>query len=71
MSTGLLKWSQDPLSASMHYEQAAKLYKELNQNEKAKESFLKYAQACEKMDLRSGAADGFTQAAFMAKNFNE
>ena len=70
-STGLLKWSADHLSASMHFEQAAKLYKETGQNDKAKEAFVKYAQSSEKLDSRGCAADGFTQAAFLERNYNQ
>jgi hypothetical protein len=43
VSTGLLKWSADHLSASMHFEQAAKLYKETGQKDKSKDAWVKYA----------------------------
>ena len=37
LSTGLLKWNPDHLGASLHFESAAKLYKELGNEQKAKE----------------------------------
>ena len=70
-STGLLKWSADHLGGSMHFESAAKLYKECGQNDKAKEAYIKYAQSSEKLDARGAAADGFTQAAFLEKNYKQ
>lgn len=65
MSGGFLKWGRDYLSASMHYESAAKLYKEIGNEVMAKEAYLKYAEASEKQDLLSQAADGLTRAAFL------
>ena len=70
-STGLLKWSADHITASMHFEQAAKLYKESGYPDKAKEAYIKYAQSSDKMDSRGCAADGFTQAAFLEKNYKQ
>jgi len=69
VSTGMLKWSADHLSGSMHFEQAAKLYKELGAKDKAKEAYVKYAISSEAIDARGCAADGFTQAAFLEKDF--
>lgn len=69
VSTGLLKWSADHLSGSMYFEQAAKLYKELGAKDKAKEAYVMYAKSSEGIDARGCAADGFTQAAFLEKDF--
>ena len=60
VSTGLLKWSADHLGGSIYFESAAKLYKEIGDEEMAKESYLKYANSSEKTDNLSCAADGFT-----------
>ena len=53
----------------MHFEQAGKLFKEAGQQDKAKEAYLKYANSSDKLDSRGAAADGFTQAAFLEKDF--
>ena len=65
LSTGLLKWSPDYFGASLHFESAAKLYKELKNEIMAKDAFIKYADASEKQDMLSQAADGYTKAAFL------
>lgn len=50
LSTGLLKWNPDHLGASLHFESAAKLFKELGDEEKAKDSYIQYAVASEHTD---------------------
>jgi len=71
IATGFLKWSADHLSASLHFEQAAKMYREIGNDVMAKECFIKYAQSSEKTDVLSCAADGYTQAAFLEDNFEK
>jgi hypothetical protein len=44
----------------LYFETAAKLYKEIGDIQKAKESYIKYAESSEATNLLSGAADGFT-----------
>jgi hypothetical protein len=60
ITTSLLKWSKDHLGASLYFETAGKLYKEIGDIVKAKDSFLKYAESSEATGLLSGAADGYT-----------
>jgi hypothetical protein len=55
-----LKWSKDHLGASLYFETAGKLYKEIGDILKAKDSFIKYAESSEATGLLSGAADGYT-----------
>lgn len=43
LKTGLLKWSKDYDEASIQYERAAKIYKELNDDQGASEAYLKFA----------------------------
>ena len=50
VSTGLLKWSPDHLEASMYFENAAKVYKEIGNEIMAKDSFLKAGVSNEKTD---------------------
>lgn len=69
LKTGLLKWSADHLSASLYFESAAKLYKEVGNEIMAKDAFLKYAHSSEKTDSLSCAAEGLTQAAFLENDF--
>lgn len=71
VGTGLFKWSPDHLSASFHFENAAKLYKEIGNDVMARDSFTRYAQASEKTDSLSSAADGYTQAAFLEDDFKK
>ena len=69
LSTGLMKWNPDHLGASLHFESAAKLYKEIGNEMMAKDAFLKYAVSSEQTDSLSCAADGYTQAAFLENDF--
>ena len=70
LATGLLKWSPDYFGASLYFETAAKQYKEIGNDIMAKDAFLKYADASEKHDLLSQAADGYTKAAFLENDHN-
>ena len=65
MQTGLLKWHPDHLGASLHFESAAKAYKEIGNDIMAKDALIKYAVSSEHTDSISCAADGYTQAAFL------
>jgi hypothetical protein len=47
LQTSLFKWSKDNLGASIYFETAGKLYKELGDIVKSKESFIKYAECSE------------------------
>ena len=69
IKTGLFKWSQDHLGASLFFESAAKLYKEIKNDVMAIDAYLKYAECSEKIDSVASAADGYTQAAFLEPNF--
>ena len=71
LKTSLFKWNKDHLGASLYFETAAKLYKEINDNTLAKESYLKYAESSEKIDQVSCAAEGYTQAAFLESDFKK
>ena len=46
----------DYFNAQSAFESAAKLYKDAGDEVKAKDSYLKYADACEKSDKTSAAA---------------
>ena len=61
----MLKWSPDYFGASLFFESAAKAYKDIGNDIMAKDAYLKYANASEKHDLLSAAADGYTRAAFL------
>jgi hypothetical protein len=65
----LLKWSPDHLGATLHFETAAKLFKELGDSNMAKECYIKYALSSEKIDMPSCAAEGYHQAAFLETDF--
>ena len=54
-----MKWSPDYLGATLHFEQAAKLYKELGDINMARDSYIKYASSSEKIDMPSCAASGY------------
>jgi hypothetical protein len=67
----MFKWSQDHLGASLYFEPAAKLYREIGNVNMAKDAYLKYAQCSEKIDQVSAAAEGYTQAAFLETGFEK
>lgn len=71
LKTSLLKWSADHLGASLNFETAAKLYKELGVINMAKDSYLKYAECSEKIDMPSCAAEGYQQAALLETDFSK
>ena len=71
LSTGLMKWNPDHLGASLHFESAAKAYKEVGNDIMAKDALIKYAISSEKTDSLSCAADGYTQAAFLETDPNK
>ena len=60
LSTGLFKWSADHLGAGLHFETAGKLYKEIGNDEKAKDSFLKAGASNEQTDSLSMAAGDYS-----------
>jgi len=43
IKTGLLKWSADYLEGTMHFERAAKLFKDAGVKDKAVKAYLKYS----------------------------
>ena len=59
LKTTMFKWSANHLGASLYFETAAKLYKETGNNEKARESYIKYAESSEHIDSISCAAEGY------------
>ena len=71
IKTSMFKWSQDHLGASLYFESAAKLYKEIKNDIMAIDAYLKYAECSEKLDSVASAADGYTQAAFLEPNFQK
>ena len=71
LQTNLFKWSKDNLGASIYFETAGKLYKEIGDIKNSRESFIKYAECSEASQLLSGAADGYTQAAFLESEINK
>jgi hypothetical protein len=46
LQTGWLKWSADYAEASFRFEEAAKIYRELDLKRDAAECFIAYAKAC-------------------------
>ena len=67
----MFKWSPDHLGASLHFETAAKLYKEVANFHMAQDAYIKFAQSSEKIDQVSSAAEGYTQAAFLESDFEK
>ena len=59
VKTTMFKWTPDHLGASLHFETAAKLYKELGNVNMAMDSYVKYATSSEKIDMPSCAAEGY------------
>ena len=55
----MFKWKADHLGASLHFETAAKLYKEVSNNHMARDAYTKYAQSSENIDMASCAAEGY------------
>ena len=68
MRTGMFKWYADYVGGSMKFEQAAKLYKAMGDNEMATEAYVLYSQCSEKSNEMSGAAEGMTEAAYLSKD---
>jgi len=64
----MFKWSADHLGASLYFETAAKLYKEVKDDKLAYESYLKFAVSSEKINSLSSAAEGYSQAALLDDN---
>ena len=71
LATGLLKWHPDHLGASLHFESAAKAFKEIGNDIMAKDALITYAVSSEQVDSLSCAADGYTQAAFLENDANK
>ena len=68
MRTGMLKWYADYVGGAMKFEQAAKLYKAMGDNEMAVEAYVLFSQCSEKSNELSGAAEGLTEAAYLTKD---
>ena len=68
LKTGLFKWSPNHLEASMHYEKAAKAFKQHGARDQAIEAFLKWSAACDSQNENWGAAEGLVEAAFLERN---
>ena len=60
LKTSMLKWSPDHIGAQLHFESAAKIYKQIGLDEKAVEAYCLYAKSSEATDTISCAADGYT-----------
>jgi hypothetical protein len=60
LKTGMLKWSPDHIGASLYFESAAKIYKQIGLDDRAIEAFCLYAKSSEATDTISCAADGYT-----------
>jgi tetratricopeptide (TPR) repeat protein len=71
LKTGLFKWKPDHIEASMQYEKAAKLYKQLGDKMKAIEAFLKWSASCENENENYGTAEALVEAAFLESNRNQ
>lgn len=63
MKTGVFKWSKDYDEASIKYEQAAKLFKELDDDKSAADACLEFAKINEHQKQFHMAADGYAEAA--------
>ena len=68
LKTGLFKWSANPTEGSMYFEQAAKLFKQLGEKQRALDSYLRYSACCESINEMYGAADGLVEAASFEKD---
>lgn len=58
ISTGIFKWSADYVEGSIEFEKAAKRFAMSGLEERAMEAWLAYADACEKNNEMSAAAEG-------------
>lgn len=63
LKTGVFKWSKDWDTAMLKYEQAAKAFKEIGDEESAAEAYLEYAKCCEHEQNNHLAADGYSNCA--------
>ena len=71
MRTGMLKWYADYVGGAMKFEQAAKLYKAMGDNESATEAYCLFSQCSEKSNELSGAAEGLIEAAHLTKDVSK
>ena len=65
MKTSIFKWSADYVSASINFEKAAKMYKQIGNKKQAIEAYLEYSKSSEQSNELLGAAEGLTEAAFL------
>jgi tetratricopeptide (TPR) repeat protein len=65
LKTGLFKWSANHVQAAIHYEKAAKLYKQAGDKVKAIEAYLEFSKCSEQSNELIGAAEGLNEAAFL------
>lgn len=63
MKTGVFKWSKDYDAAQLKYGEAAKMFKELDEDQLAADAYLQYALCSEKLKIWINAGDGYAEAA--------
>ena len=68
VSTGILKWSPNHNEAVIHFEKAAKLFKEAGLRNEQYEALLKLGKSCEALNELYTAADAYMQAANLEKD---
>ena len=68
LKTGLFKWSANHLEASIYFEKAGKLYKQLGEKQQAIDSFLRWSACCEQLNENYGSAEGLVEAASLEKD---
>ena len=59
LKTGLFRWSKDFAEAGHNFEKAAKLFKEMGEDQQAAEAYLQFAKCSEEQKEYTGAADGY------------
>jgi Soluble NSF attachment protein, SNAP len=65
LKTGLFKWSPNYVQAAIHYEKAAKLYKQAGNKANAIDAYLQFSKCSEQSNELLGAAEGLNEAAFL------
>ena len=63
LKTGVFKWSKDYDEAAYQYEQAAKAFKEVSDEEAAAEAYLEFAKCSEHQKAFHQAGDGYAECA--------
>ena len=70
LKTGVLafKWNKDHLGASMYFEEAGKIYKEIGNDIMAKDCYLKCGESNKALDLVGSAAESYVSAALLEQD---